>query len=516
MVGVASIRDHFEADLWWHLASGRWMWDHLRILRADPFSFTVAGHGWHDHEWLFQVLIYPLYTAFQMHGVLLFKAGLLIISALGFYRALPKTWAPSAKAAVLLACFGFLRFRNMARADLISLTLFPWFISFYLDLHRQRKPFELHDIRDDKRFAVHIFLMWVWVNSHGGFLALWGATGLAALAWMAQPSGKGRSLLRNPFAALLMSFGLVSLVNPYGFRLLTSTLDWTYQLLTRNSGDFQEYLPTPYAGYEGFWIGMLLAWGICLAVQWQQRKWNALGVLWLTYATWVGHSFIRNIPFSFFLAIPVVCDALARVAPAQAAPGSFKRLYDGMILAGLLILLGWNVPRMSWGVRENVAPKRCAEFIRGHLDHRRGYNDYNLGGYLIWSLYDRDNPVFIDGRMHSVEGYPRLWDEAKSFLVLSPGMIDQWKAAVKRWDVSYAVVELSPVRYYFHDQAISVLAYRFPLSEWALVEQDSHAALYLRRAEFSPAFLQRYEIPSPAFDVDPGHVVTQRPWRELF
>ena len=242
MIRVASIRDHFEADLWWHLASGRWMWDHLRILRLDPFSYTVAGHAWHDHEWLFQVLIYPLYSTFQMHGVLLFKAGLLIVSALGFYRALPKTWAPSVKAAVLVACFGFLRFRNMARADLISLTLFPWFVSFYLDLYQQRKPFELRDIRADKRFALHVFLMWVWVNSHGGFLALWGATGLAALAWMAQPSGKGRSLLRNPFVILLASFGIVSLANLcYG--LLVSTLDWTYQLLTHNSGDFQEYLP---------------------------------------------------------------------------------------------------------------------------------------------------------------------------------------------------------------------------------------------------------------------------------
>src|ERR1700719_4466982 len=48
-----------DGDLYWHIVAGRWMFHHLAIPTADPFSYTMPGAPWVAHEWLAEVL----YTA---------------------------------------------------------------------------------------------------------------------------------------------------------------------------------------------------------------------------------------------------------------------------------------------------------------------------------------------------------------------------------------------------------------------------------------------------------------------
>src|SRR5882762_5510217 len=98
VVFLFSIRNLFDADVWWHLASGRWMWEHHSILRADPFTFTVFGHPWIDHEWLFQLLLFAAYQAAKLPGVLIFKGFLIALSAMGFYRSLPEDYSSGVRA----------------------------------------------------------------------------------------------------------------------------------------------------------------------------------------------------------------------------------------------------------------------------------------------------------------------------------------------------------------------------------------------------------------------------------
>ena len=45
-----------EPDLWWHIKTGEWIWQHHAVPTTDPFSSTFAGHPWIAKEWLSQVL----------------------------------------------------------------------------------------------------------------------------------------------------------------------------------------------------------------------------------------------------------------------------------------------------------------------------------------------------------------------------------------------------------------------------------------------------------------------------
>src|SRR5579885_2284742 len=52
-----ALRTGLSGDTFWHVAVGRWMLDHHRLLTSDVFSYTAAGRPWHTPEWGYDVLL---------------------------------------------------------------------------------------------------------------------------------------------------------------------------------------------------------------------------------------------------------------------------------------------------------------------------------------------------------------------------------------------------------------------------------------------------------------------------
>jgi hypothetical protein len=82
-------------DLFWHLAAGRWIAEHGRLPRSDPFRFTHDGAPWVDHEWLFQVAAHGLERLMGVAGL----EGVRIAAAVGLAAlllvALRRSGAPA-------------------------------------------------------------------------------------------------------------------------------------------------------------------------------------------------------------------------------------------------------------------------------------------------------------------------------------------------------------------------------------------------------------------------------------
>ena len=53
--GLTLLRPALDPDLGWHLRTGELILASGKIPTADPYSFTVAGAPWVEHEWLWQV-----------------------------------------------------------------------------------------------------------------------------------------------------------------------------------------------------------------------------------------------------------------------------------------------------------------------------------------------------------------------------------------------------------------------------------------------------------------------------
>ena len=183
-----------DFDVWWQLASGRWMWDHGTVLRQETFSYTAAGAPW----------TYPVgaeilfYWIFRQGGLALlslltplacFAVSLLLIRKGGMSR----TWA-LAVAAPLIA------WRANVRADMFTTVFAAIFLVVLWENHRGQK---------ETRRWLWILppLMAIWVNLHPGFML---GLALMALFTLRHP----RRLL--PCTALA---ALATLANPFGWRV---------------------------------------------------------------------------------------------------------------------------------------------------------------------------------------------------------------------------------------------------------------------------------------------------------
>ncbi len=65
VVGLAAafaLRRLSNTDTWWHLAAGRWIVTHGTVPHLDTLSWTVPDHPWINVQWLFDVIIYGIYT----------------------------------------------------------------------------------------------------------------------------------------------------------------------------------------------------------------------------------------------------------------------------------------------------------------------------------------------------------------------------------------------------------------------------------------------------------------------
>ncbi|HUO85417.1 MAG TPA: hypothetical protein VM534_09920, partial [Thermoanaerobaculia bacterium] len=78
------------SDLWWHIASGRWMIEHGEIPKTDSFSYTALGEQWVVDAWLSD-LIYALWSrAFGMASLVWWKWGIIVAAFLLLFHVAVK------------------------------------------------------------------------------------------------------------------------------------------------------------------------------------------------------------------------------------------------------------------------------------------------------------------------------------------------------------------------------------------------------------------------------------------
>jgi hypothetical protein len=82
LAAVIPIRSY---DLFWHLATGRWIVEHRALPASDPFAVASDRGPWINGEWLFDVVLYPLQQAIGFSGLTILRA--LFVAALFAFLA---------------------------------------------------------------------------------------------------------------------------------------------------------------------------------------------------------------------------------------------------------------------------------------------------------------------------------------------------------------------------------------------------------------------------------------------
>ena len=100
---IAMNRAVLDPDIWWHLRTGQWIFDHARVPSTDPFSTFGSGRPWAAYSWLFEIVAYGLFRTLGLVGIWLFRAGMIYAVAIALHRLIVKREPAFVRAIGLLA-----------------------------------------------------------------------------------------------------------------------------------------------------------------------------------------------------------------------------------------------------------------------------------------------------------------------------------------------------------------------------------------------------------------------------
>lgn len=237
-----------DYDLWGYLSFGSVFWDDGYFPFQDVFSYTPVKPLWVYHEWLTGVSFYFIYSHAGPAGLQLLRYLVALLTIYLLYQTARKKGAGSIAAlfalvpAMLLISFGYVP----VRAQIFTYLFFA--LTVYV----------LESARQEERW----YLLWLlppiqtlWCNLHGGYVA---GLGLIIL-YILGDGFSGRKFW--PFLGVLLPATLATLINPYGLRYWSYTL----QAITMPRPEINEWLSAP-AALQGHIQEVPVLIFLCLAL----------------------------------------------------------------------------------------------------------------------------------------------------------------------------------------------------------------------------------------------------------
>ena len=416
-----------DPDFWWHLRTGDLIF-HSGVPRHDPFSWTAAGHAWVAHEWLSEVLLYCVESAFgYWANVLLF--GAIVAAALLLMYRLGRSSGAGTRPLVLLM---YLSVATLGLYVTVRPQEFTW-LGFTVFIYVLQRYYS------GARAPVWALppLMALWANLHLGFVygLLLVGVWFGALAW---ERVRGRKVDLQQPAVIAAACVLASLLNPDGPALLWYPTRYVFDhRVTAYIGEWQR--PTPL--YPLYWPTFLTDILLALALVSRTRP---KPFLWIVTAAMIALSLQagRNAPFAALLLVPVAGGAMS--GRWQAATSRSDSLRRAPLVPAVLLLAAVCAAAVQLGSRRSGAtsfarpsesgyPSAAAAYVKTYFAGRRLFNAYGDGGYLIYTLYPTLK-VGIDGRSDFYGG--QMMSDYTTIYRIRPG----WEELLTKYDPEIVLI----------------------------------------------------------------------------
>ena len=455
-----------ETDIWWHLAAGQRFWQHGLEL-TDPYSFTEAGHPWIRIDWLFQVLLYPIFQHGGLPGLILVRSACMLGGA-GLVAFMLRRRAPAERWLLVLLVASIWSCSVALRPAMLSFFFTAWWVAL------------LEFGRLNQRRALWLLppLMCLWFNLHVASLA-----GILLLGLYAVGHTGERMRARQPvdwiwWQVLAVSF-LVTFVNPQGWKTVYYPLHFMF---TRSPWrDFIVEVQPPQWGTPGAWQARLLL-GLSLVGAGRALSRQEMTPLLVTLVT--GYFMNSSVRHQYQLCAALVpWAALSLAGPLSRLTVVAAILLASQALASTLVL---RLP-LSGLVRRESFSLRLATLAAQGPAGLRVFVDMNTAGYFLYH-FDGRQKVFIDSRTDQVYMQPdlllehqQIWTGAEQALQL----LDRYQ--VQAVVNNRLASEGSPLWQKLRQSG-----------QWECVCSDLTGELYVRR-ELAGLF---HEPPPPAYQRD--------------
>ena len=388
-----------DADVWWHLRTGQWIVQHRWVPFDDWFSTSGMGKPWIAYSWLFEVLIYGLFSKLGLIGLLAYVYALMLAITAALHSLVRKFESRLAYSVALTAL------------SLLALAPYytprPWLFTILFFIIELDVLVSVRRSGSYRTLLILPLLFVFWANIHIQFVY-----GLFVLGIFAVEDPINR-LLRNrtgvsdeqerplPFRTIVLVIAacLVAIVvNPYHFKIYALVLD---TLRLTGLYDLISELQAMQFRAISDWLVLLLTLAAAFALGRRRNIDPFWGLLLLTGA-FLSFRSGRDSWFVVIVASAIIPKAHSATPVTRQHTLSKAQVIIVVAAVGILLLIATRTANLSEvNLQRTVArtyPVRAAQIVEERGYQGPLYNHFDWGGYLIWRLPGL--PVSIDGRSH--------------------------------------------------------------------------------------------------------------------
>lgn len=466
-----------DADVGYHVMTGRFILDNWQFPQVDFYSFTCAGKKWVAFSWGNDVIFALMDKIAQLNGVVILSTVLILATLLIVYRLL-LYWKVNffvlffSLAAV--TCLTSVHW--LARPHLF--TLFFTALIFYL----------LELSKDNSKYYYPIpVIMLLWANIHPGFVAGFFLLGIYiignALELVLHYSPDLQNLLQRVKSLSVVTFISLacSLITPYGINLYS----YIYSTLTSYwiVNVTQEYLsPNFHHTLAVIVYGLIIVLIVLVSFNKPKKVLDLPQILAILFWLHLSLFSVRNIPLFAVIAIP--CFALILQANiGQINYNYFQELSTRLmatekslnlhvwpitlILITVVIALNKGyvdkTQVLNCYFSEKEIPVQALKYFEANPVSGNLFNQDNWGGYIIYAY--PQIKVFMDGRLDMYQ--QEFLDEYQKVVSISP----EWQHILQKYNVKWILIENNTE---FHN-----LLTNSP--EWQTYYKDSLASIFVHK-----------------------------------
>lgn len=461
-----------EYDPYWHIRVGEWIVNNLKIPDTGIFSHTKAEAPWTPHSWLSEVIMYLIFNATGWPGLVVMGVTATTLSILIMLKYLLEKLPPIRALCLMLMAYAMLATHIMPRPHILALPIMTfWFVQL-LKASEQHKAPPLYQA----------LLIGLWANIHGSFLiGIVYALFFAFESLVTAPSTVNRTALIRQWATFLAVSVVCLIATPLGIDGVLLPFQLTDQSYSMSI--ISEWVSPNFQIFQflELWIIVIIIFGFT-----QKMEMPILRLIFLIGLIHLSLKHCRYASDLMSLQVPLILAApLAKhwYGSNQDNKFTLSSLFPVTALGKTLIVLAlvsWSAYIFAFKDIEFLLSKKINSMLSTiHQAELPGkvFNDYNVGGYLIFQGFD----TFIDSR---AELYGD--DFIKSFLEASSlaGGEKPLEALLNQHDISWTFLSSkSPSIAYFNMHA-----------DWIPVYANEFAVIHVRKGRWTKQAIEQLKL----------------------
>jgi tetratricopeptide (TPR) repeat protein len=516
---VCGLRTVEDPDLFWQLATGRWVAQHHHVFSTDVFSYTASGQPW----------IYPAGSGLLLYAIYLL-GGYSLLSWLGAAAcvatvALLVRKGTAVSAALAIIAVPLVTARLNPRAEMFTVILFAAFLSILWENYQTGRA----------RLWLLPALMLVWVNCHLGFVSglalILAFIGVDVLEMILVDNRRQQTMQRLRGAIpWFVATALCTLANPWGWKIYEAILRQN-RAMAEHSMWIVEWGKVPLdwrAVFNGlvpwrgnpFYLLLVVVVVSALLAIWQKQFGSAILLLASTYP---GLQHVRMTCLSACVIVVVGGSILytAVIKYSERLPNERTLRFGAIVATALIVCFAVvqsiertkinETSRSTFGVGPSWwFPERAAEYIQSENIPGELFNTYIEGGYLTWKLGPgrRD---YIDGR--AIPFGTDAFLHQSEILQSSPDS-PIWLAEADRYNIDAVMLPLNRF-----ESVLGVLKNFCTSAQWRPVYLDETAGVFVRRKPETEDLIRRANVdcsatPLPGSRIDGPEAIRFNRWAD--